>query len=333
MNYIKAICVGLAALLGLGGCSFFVGSHNLVGMTAAQESAMYKKMTQETMKFAGNSVVILGAFLLMSEEVSDEDLKEKWVPAGIKAYMKKFFGAGGSGAEKGENEIVTAKYKAYISNSSFYKLGVPMVHAARFCAAANGTFVRTKVIEGYLPSKVDWMNKYHPPVGKWAGDGYGTVSDEDNIGWYNAIDGANKSAYWGEFECTQQDQKKWLVIITPDIVGGRMNATSCGAFDPKCEPDVARGFNITVKINVHTTPKPEKLLRLSDVKYILRPPYWWPMTERKYTAYETEQDGQKIIYYIWPTTKRNKLGCFHFARQITQGDWNVTYDPDEIECD
>jgi hypothetical protein len=296
----KIVILALLATGLLNGCSFFIGAPpKYMAMDKAQRSALYKTMTNDTMKFMGSSAMILAVFALASDRISDEELKEEWVPKGIKAYLKKDLGAYSNGVENEDEEYVVAN-NTFNVMANHEGLGIPMVKSARFCAAAEGAFSRIKDFTFRLPT----VERFANDKGTWAPG----ANSQTRANLYNAIDQANKSAFWGEFHCLQKDGKQWWVIITPDIFGGELNRN-------------LPGYRIKVKTNVHTTPRPDDLLTLMDV----RGNFTYPNSKDKRSFLRKEHQGRKILIESYVSSSKDAYGCFEYHERITQRDWLVTH--------
>lgn len=308
----------------LSGCAqFMVPTEIGPVMTAEKRAAFYKMVDQGVANTAAGLPMLALINAMLERKPDPEEMNEKWIPAGIKAYVWHSYVSSLSDVQQDAwEELGRAYYTAHFTELNDSRLFGPVANVAYFCTLAGGEFRLDKdkreAKKGWqvVPKSVDLNppSAYRPVDGYAEWDPYPFVQKGKAAERQRTLIRARDDGAWGKFVCQLPEaDKTWWATIVP--------------YWKAKDWDSGEGWSLMLSIQVNETPPAlSATIPVEGVLYWLRSSARTAHLAGKKIAY---QEGG-LLFEAWPVDKVDRWGCQRIFSRASVGDRHYGYDRQEI---
>lgn len=295
---IRSGTVLLAASTLLASCAQFMVPTEVTPLyTAAERDAFYAMVNEGVATSATGLTLFYVASRVVERLPSEQTMREKWVPKGVRAYVEDSYVNSAEEREAWRFRGI-AVYDAVFARNNNRRLFQPAANLAYFCTVSGGSF------QLQHPDKTPFTNPYslRPAEGQenkqyWA-DPYLRAA-----ALFPVVD-AQKHGAWGLFACTMPDgAESWWARIMPS---------------ENAKPTFGSALSMPVIVIVHetplkATPKAEYKAVYATLNAVMKQAFDSSGTVRR--------DLDDVTIEAWPGARRtDRWGCREILGTATYGD-------------
>lgn len=321
---IRMLFLALAGLLLLSGCAqFMVPTEIGPVMTAEKRAAFYKMVDQGVANTAAGLPMLALINAMLEKKPGLEEMKEKWIPAGIKAYVRHSYVSSLSDVQQDAwEELGRAYYTAHFTELNESRLFGPVANLAYFCTLAGGEFRLDKDKPGKkkgwqvvgTPVGLTPLSAYRPVDGYAEWDHYPFTKLGQAADRQRTLIQARDEGAWGKFVCNMPEESKtWWALIEPDWRAKDWNN--------------GMGWSLQLAIQINETPPFTKLsVPAPGVTF------WLDTAALEAYGPHNRGPGKRVAWKEgdfliegWSTDKIDRWGCQPVFSRISYGDRYVGY--------
>lgn len=297
----------------ISGCAQFLTPDTPL-MTGTQRAAYHAEVNAGVAQTAGGLGILYGMNRLLEHTISDEEIQNKWIPGGVKNYVRNALGNASSDKQLFD-DWGFIQYTARISGSDDWRLYVPFNSMARFCVLAGNEFKQEKFYRTNFPSK-DQLRSQRFGTDPYGGANFlqsnNLISVDARMDLYESLERAATKKALGDFVCKNKSgEPQWWVEIAL-------------ANDATMNNNMP-GFSLPIKVRPWITPINTKTssygTRTGDYErylQLMRDTIDNAWSQKEKVSMVDDESGYHLS--AWPSSSYDRHGCAEITYQYGDGD-------------
>lgn len=288
----------------LSGCAQFMVPTEVTELyTAAERDAFYSMVNEGVATSAAGLTLFYLATRISERLPSEETMRTKWVPQGVRAYAKDNY-VNSQDERQNWQFMGLGTYDATFSRNNNRRLFQPAANLAYFCSVSGGSFKlkhpdKTSFIDPYSLRPDD---RYQYELNHTGPDPYLKAAP------LFPIRDAQKYGAWGLFTCTNPDGKQtWWAKITPSNTA---------------KPIFGSVWSMPISVMVYETPlEANPGASMASVDAGLNS----VIQQAFRTSMSSKVEHGDVVLEAWPGDRsKDRWGCREILGTATYGDRIVT---------